>query len=152
MRDRRSVDDLTIEELEHILRIKKHQARQERLQRFASAGRRRADLPSPEDGPFDEMPELPEHQPGIPDDPIPGKSRSWRERSLRDKLLLAVELAAAFGLVGIMIFAAQTLRKINEESIAAQASSLAMLPTPYGCVAWRTHTSYQPWWSTAKLR
>ncbi|MBN1310949.1 MAG: sortase [Anaerolineae bacterium] len=131
MRDRRSVDDLTIEELEHILRVKKHQARQQRLQRFTSAGRRRADLPSPEDAFPEDLAESPEPQPEeIENIPGPSKHRSWPERSLRDKLLLAVEIAAALGLVGIMIFAARALQKINQESRAAQASSLAGLLTP----------------------
>jgi sortase A len=131
MRDRRSVDDLTIEELEHILRIKKHQARQQRLQRFTSAGRRRADLPSPEDAPPENPEELSEAQPeDTEDSPDPSKRKSWQERSLRDKLLLAVEIAAALGLVAILIFAAQALQKINQESMAAQASSLADLLTP----------------------
>ncbi|HEC23200.1 MAG TPA: hypothetical protein ENI95_09815, partial [Chloroflexi bacterium] len=47
MPDRRSVDDLTIEELEQILRIKKREARMQRLQRFERVGRRRGDLPLP---------------------------------------------------------------------------------------------------------
>ena len=51
MRDRRSVDDLTIEELEQILRRKKRESRLERLRRYESDGRRRVDIPTPEDIP-----------------------------------------------------------------------------------------------------
>jgi sortase A len=130
MRDRRSVDDLTIEELEQILRIKKHQARQERLKRFTDAGRRRADLPLPEDASSEDtagVPDAPRDVPPI--SPTPGGTTRWRERSLRDKLLLAVELTAALGLVAIMVFAATALQRINQESAAAQASNLAGLPT-----------------------
>ncbi|MBN1428140.1 MAG: class D sortase [Anaerolineae bacterium] len=130
MRDRRSVDDLTIEELEHILHVRKHQARQQRLQRFASAGRRRADLPSPEDAPLEELAESPEQQTDETVKPVSDNGKSWRERSLRDKLLLAVELIAVLGLVGLMILTAQTLQRINQEAAAAQASNLANLPTP----------------------
>lgn len=130
MRDRRSVDDLTIEELEQILRIKKHQARQERLKRFTDGGRRRADLPLPEDAPSeDTVEEMDAPRDIAPISPTPGGATSWRERSLRDKLLLAVELAAALGLAAIMVFAALALRRINEESAAAHASNLAGLPT-----------------------
>lgn len=129
MRDRRSVDDLTIEELEQILRIRKHQARQERLKRFTDAGRRRTDLTLPEDAsPEDTAGELDAPSDVLPS-PAPGSATSWRERSLRDKLLLAVELAAALGLVAIMVFAASALQQINQESAAAQAMSLAGLPT-----------------------
>lgn len=131
MRDRRSVDDLTIEELEQILRIKKHQARQERLKRFTDAGRRRADLPLPEDASLDDPGSEPDSESDAsPALPLSEGTTSWRERSLRDKLLLAVELTAALGLVAIMVFAATTLQRINQESAEAQANSLAGLPTP----------------------
>jgi sortase A len=130
MRDHRSVDDLTIEELEQILRIRKHQARQERLMRFADAGRRRSDVLSPEDMPPEEAAEPAIPPPDIPEASETPKGTKWRERTLRDKLLLAVEITAALGLAGIMIFAALTLQRINQESAAAQASNLAALPTP----------------------
>jgi sortase A len=130
MRDRRSVDDLTIEELEQILRIKKHQARQARLKRFTDAGRRRADLPLPDNASTEDIAgDLDDQQDGLSAPSAPGGAASWRERSLRDKLLLAVELTAALGLAGIMIFAATTLQRLNEESAAAQANNLASLPT-----------------------
>lgn len=130
MRDRRAVDDLTIEELEQILRVKKHQARQERLKRFTDGGRRRADLPLPEGESSEEMAgDLDDQHNHLPVSSLPDGKPRWRDRSLRDKLLLAVELAAALGLVGIMIFAATTLQRINQESAAAQASNLAGLPT-----------------------
>lgn len=49
MRDKRSVNDLTIEELERILAIRKREARQERLRRFQTQGRRLADIPEVEE-------------------------------------------------------------------------------------------------------
>jgi len=120
MPDRRVVDDLTIEELEQVLRLRKREARLERLQKFASAGRRRTDLPSPED--------MAEGQVAAPSEPRPG-ARPWRERTLRDKLLLAIEITAALGLVGVLIFTASTLRELNQQSAQAQAGSLTALPT-----------------------
>ena len=39
MKDRRSVDDLSIEELEQILKIKKSRAREERLRQYRQTGR-----------------------------------------------------------------------------------------------------------------
>ncbi len=49
MRDRRPVDDLSIEELERILVIRKREARQQRLRRYENQGRRIAmpDVPLP---------------------------------------------------------------------------------------------------------
>jgi len=123
MPDRRSVDDLSIEELEHILRIRKREARLKRLERFASAGRRRADVPSPEDiagGPGG---------PQVPHTSFLAGGLRWQERTLRDKLLLAIEVVAALGLAGVLFFAATTLQEINRQSAEAQASSLSALPT-----------------------
>jgi sortase A len=123
MPDRRSVDDLTIEELEHILRIRKREARMQRLERFASAGRRRADLPSPEDAP-DQPRGL-----ALPHTSFLSEKLRWQERSLRDKLLLAIEVTAALGLVGVLIVAATTLEDLNRQSAQAQAGDLAGQPT-----------------------
>ncbi|MCL4237584.1 MAG: sortase [Anaerolineae bacterium] len=55
MRDKRAVDELSIEELERILAVRKREARQERLQRLQAQGRRVAPLAAPLDAP----PELP---------------------------------------------------------------------------------------------
>jgi sortase A len=123
MPDRRSVDDLTIEELEQILRIKKREARMQRLERFASAGRRRADLPSPEDA------RDPLRAPELQHTSFLGDKLRWQERSLRDKLLLAIEVTAALGLVAVLIVAAATLQEINRQSADAQAGDLAAQPT-----------------------
>ncbi len=123
MPDRRVVDDLTIEELEQVLRVRKREARQQRLQNFASAGRRRSDTLSPED---------------VPD--APGGSQlaqtsflndglRWRERTLRDKLLLAIEVVAALSLVGVFLYVANTLQEINQQSASAQSSAVPELPT-----------------------
>jgi sortase A len=133
MPDRRSVDDLTIEELEQILRIRKRDARMDRLRRFEQLGRRPSDSSPVEN---------------VPDEPIANddqsasiayesflygasaRGRSWRDRTLRDNLLLVVELLAAVGLIAIMATAALSLRNLNQEAASAQAESLANVPTP----------------------
>ena len=51
MRDKRAVDELSIEELERVLAIRKREARQERLQRLQAQGRRVATLAAPLDAP-----------------------------------------------------------------------------------------------------
>lgn len=138
MPDRRSVDDLTIEELEQILRIKKMQARQDRLRHFQEVGRRPPGA-SPIDAPdaSEEGTSESESAPPNPYDQIAHESflygvssRGWKERSLRDKLLLAVEVAAAIGLVAILAYAAVALQNINREAESAQAEQLVDLPTP----------------------
>jgi sortase A len=127
MRDRRSVDDLTVEELEEILRIKKRQAHQARLDRFERMGRRRGDLPLPGDG-------RTVTDAGDGPDPIAFESFVYENgaprRNLRDRLLLVVEIAAVMGLIGILAFTAITLRNLNEASTEAQQAQIADLPTP----------------------
>lgn len=122
MPDRRLVDDLSIEELEQILRVKKRQARMQRLQQFASAGRRRADPSSPEDEPDQSS------RQEVPHASFLDRGLRWQERTLRDKLLLAIEVVAALGLVGVLIFAGMSLQEINRESAQAQSADLTGLP------------------------
>jgi sortase A len=135
MRDRRSVDDLTVEELEQILRIKKRDARLQRLQRYERQGRRRSDLPLPGDDLLEEE-AVDERETPVQAESIPIHSfihtegEEWGKRSLRNRLLLAVEILAAVALVVILVFAALGVRDINRESAAAQAAALAELPTP----------------------
>ncbi len=63
MRDKRPVDELSIEELERILIMRRREARQERLKRYDRRGRRLAQVPPPvemaADVPGDPAPEVP---------------------------------------------------------------------------------------------
>lgn len=128
MRDRRSVDDLSIEELERILAIKKRQAREERMRRYEQSGRRVSAPSGSRDGwPDDEPDSFWEN--GLSGDagqatepPAP------RERTPRDRLLLLVEFAAVVGLVTLLVAAAFSLRTLNRET--AEALALDPLPTP----------------------
>lgn len=125
MPDRRSVDDLSIEELEQILRIKKQEARAARLERLERVGRRRGDAPlgqivdSDDDEAF-----------SIPYESYLAEAEARPPGRARDRLLLGIELLAALGLVAVLIFAVNSLRAINRESAAAQAAEVAALPTP----------------------
>lgn len=125
MPDRRAVDDLTIEELERILITKKREARLERLARYEQVGRRRGDLPpaGAEDAPDDDEASRLAYHSYLRDE------RFERESRLRDRLLLAVELAATLGLVAVLVFAVMTVRNINQEAQAAQAEEVARFPT-----------------------
>ena len=126
MRDRRSVEDLSIEELEQILRLKKRQFRKERLERYEQQGRRRGDVPLPED---EHIPE-PKIQQGISHTSLFSGGTGDKQKKNRDRLLVGIELAAALGLVVILVFAAMTLRDLNRQSAAAQAEQIAALPSP----------------------
>jgi sortase A len=129
MPDRRTVDELTIEELEQILLIRKRQARMNRLRQLEHDGRRPSGSPveeSLEPQPEDDLGARIAYQSFLYGS---GAARSWRERSLRDKLLLGIEFAAVIGLVGIMAYAALALRDINQEAASALANDLADFPT-----------------------
>lgn len=130
MPDRRVVDDLTIEELEQVLRIKKRQARLERLRNLEQIGRKRAG-PSPVEDSVRLSEE--EEESGLAYESFLREDKparvSWKDRSLRDKLLLAVEMGAALTLFGVLIYAALALEAINREASSAQQSALTDLPT-----------------------
>jgi len=137
MKDRRPVDELTLEELEQIVRLRRHQARIERLRRL---GKRESATLDP----------LAEHAPAIEPPPLPadylrfqdvGAPAQYRAQSVdepeqaskprrqprpirwdwvRDKSLLVVELAILAALVVVLIGSLTTLEEINEASGQAQ--------------------------------
>ncbi|MGD1992367.1 MAG: class D sortase [Anaerolineae bacterium] len=149
-KDRRTVDELSIEELEEILRIRKAQARVERIRKSKGA------IPAVD-------PLAPERV-GPSPRPLPEEHRQFREQGatagfrarpvdeeetprrrerrrlhvnwqwLRDKSLLILELAALFGLAVVLLATWDTMREINRESQAAQQSQLPtatpVTPTP----------------------
>ncbi len=144
MRDRRSVDELSIEELEEILRIRKAQARLERL--------RKARGPLvPRDPLAPERPEAEVEPPPIPDDHLryadegasagfrarpvdeePARRRprsAWRIRWgwVRDQVLLILEILALVGLVAVLVSTLDTLQELNRQARAAQSGQV---PTP----------------------
>jgi sortase A len=150
MPDRRTVDELTIRELEEILLIKRHEARAKRMQRLQEVGR----LPASSGGalphedlaqtatqiPVADLPDEPQARPGHVGDVEPltrrGRIReqrrrnaSGRWRSARDRLLLVLEVAALLGLVGVIATSLLNLRSLNAEY--AQASLVpTATPTP----------------------
>ncbi len=126
MKDRRTVDELTIEELEEVLRLRKRQARLERLRRLGKVPGKR-DAP---DGTPSTMPERLHPQrfsAHITEDSSPSPRRSPRWRGLVDFLLTLVEVAAVLGLLVILVQLALTLRQLNEGSAEAMS---APTPTP----------------------
>ena len=118
MRDRRSVDDLSIEELERILAIKKRQAREGRMRRYTQSGRR-VDMPLPD-----------RKRPEVPEFPVEEmfEVEGMREsKALRNRALLFIEVGAVVGLIALLIAVAFSLRDLNQES--AEALELGALPT-----------------------
>ncbi len=146
MRDKRNVDDLSIEELEIILAIKKRDARQARLRRLSQQGRLVGS--SPEDNRQPITPPrlheiITEAPPRVQEEGAPLKFKSSRpvrslaerrkqaqKRQRRDRVLLFVEvaaLAAFLMLVGVaFLYVSQVVAATNSELM----DQTAALPTP----------------------
>ena len=150
MKDRRAVDQLSIEELEEILRIRKRKARLERLRQLGKeAGANGFDPLAPKPVEPQLLP-LPTAHRRFQDT---GATVQYRARALdetvvvveesaqqprrirwdwlRDRSLLVVELAVVACLI-LVLFDLQTMRReINEEASQAQQAQLPTLtPTP----------------------
>lgn len=125
MPDRRVVDDLTIEQLEEVLRVKKREARLERLKKLEQSGRRRSDI---------SLAELEASEQRAAAPPIAHESFLQEEvskkRTNRDRLLVVIEVVSVLGVIAILVFAALGLQDINRQSAEAQAAQVAALPTP----------------------
>jgi len=147
MPDRRTVDELSIEELEQILIVKRREMRAERLQRLRELGR----IPAESALPNEDLAELnmsesspaaapgweSERQRSFDVEPLRGrKSQDRRKRQrrprttsrwgrVRDKLLLGLEVAALVGLVTIVVLSLTNLRSLNEDYAEAKP-----LPSP----------------------
>ena len=140
MHDRRPVEELSIEELEEILAIRKREAREARLKRLRAEGRV-LDVPEAASTPTDQSPaphgdaalarrskfsevyedEKPRRRFG----PSPQTARRWR-----DRLLLLVEIGAVVGLILIFINVQQSRIETNETAGAARAVQPTLEPTP----------------------
>lgn len=136
MADRRSVDELTVDELEELLVIKRRQARQQRLHQLGAQGR----VVDP-----DRLPPTArtarastatrfyasEVRPLTATSPVssgPGR----RGRTLRDRVLLGVEVLALAGLLYVFVSTYGTLRTLNQEVTTARAAAheVVTAPTP----------------------
>jgi sortase A len=114
MKDRRSVDDLSIDELERILAIKKREAREARLRKMRATGRAgSARWTEDSDGP------------GPAAAPARPKSLTARAMNL---LLLAIEIGAVVGLLYLLLNAAQLWQTLNTE--VQQVMAITPLPSP----------------------
>jgi len=140
MPDRRSIDELSIEELEEILAIRKHEAREARLKRLRAEGRV-LDVP--------ETVSVLADQSTAPDGTAPANVRrskfsevyeddktrrfvpsSQTVRKWRDRLLLLIEVSAIAGLVLIFVSVQQSRIATNQTAVAALPAAPTPEPTP----------------------
>jgi len=141
MHDRRSVEELSIEELEEILAIRKRETREARLKRLRAEGRV-LDVPEAVAAASDQSiaPQrdsstvtrrskvsefYEEEKPHRHFGPSPQATRRWR-----DRLLLLVEVGAVVGLILIFINVQQARIETNEAAFIAQPAQPTPVPTP----------------------
>ena len=148
MADRRNVDELTIEELEQLLIVKRREARADRMRRLAEIGR----LPAEAALPNEDLADLSSgaNEPGGflgPDSP-PGRSfevepmrRRGRRKAkkrpprsrfgrLRDKALLVLEVGALVGLVSVLVVSFLNIRALNNDYAEADQLPLSATAAP----------------------
>lgn len=151
MPDKRPVDELSVEELERILTIKKREARQSRLKRMRRTGRvieTAADAPTPkvatpapasnESGlpatTIEVRPEQLQKRKAVPQFEDAIDMREYKQRSSNagriwhlfvDRSLFLVEIVAVLGLVGIGLVLFNGLNILQEETAAIQAAAEA---------------------------
>jgi len=152
MKDRRTVDELSIEELEEILRIRKREARLERLRRLGREAEGMALDPLAPKPVEPQPPLLPtdyrrfqdtgataqyraraldESAAPVAEDEPRRQRRPIRWDWLRDKSLLVIELAVLAGLLLVLLSSLATLHEINEAAGQVQQVQLPTLtPTP----------------------
>lgn len=131
MKDRRPVDELSIEELEEILRLKKREARLERL-RARQGEPADSEAPATSAAPAPALvapPSASGRYSVVLEEPARGRGerRSLQWRWVTDKLLLLVEVLAILGLVLVATQMLSMIRTLNAESQEQQA---APTPTP----------------------
>lgn len=111
MKDRRPVDELSVEELEQALAIKKREEREERLRKMRATGRAGSAV-------VNESASAPK---------AAAAPKSPRARFF-NAVLLFVEIGAVVGLLFILINSANLMQTLNKE--VSQALALTALPTP----------------------
>lgn len=143
---RKKVEDLSIEELQRLLLIKRRQARQERFARLSAEGRpvdeallAEDDLPPAADPPAGAAPaspipdrgrlHAPQVQPLTRRAAPPAAGQKSRARRLRDALLLGLEVSALLGLVAVLVASYLNLRELNNEVVGARESA-EFIPPP----------------------
>jgi len=136
MRDKRTVDELSIEELEQILIVKRQQARAERIKRMARDRK-------PGAGMFASLKQVeePDTAPaGTPkankqDPPAPVEEKKKGRfpinfKWVRDSTLLILELVALGGLVVVLLASVFNVQVLNDEVALAREPTPTFTPTP----------------------
>jgi len=125
---RKAPEDLSVEELRRLLIEKRRGVRRERLEHFRKTGRVVNDVAPPEAlSAADEPPSAPVVD--TADGTETGEGPRRKRRGFADRLLLAVEILAIVGLVGVFLSVFGLLQNLNQE-VAAALNPDTPTPTP----------------------
>ena len=116
---RKAPEDMSVEELRRLLIEKRRGARRERLEHFKRTGRV-VDVTPDVSAPVVDTLEGSSEQPQVP---------ASKRRRVMDRILLAVEVLAVMGLVGVLISGLGILRDLNKE-VASALIQETLTPTP----------------------
>ncbi len=125
MARKKAPEDLSVEELRRLLVEKRRGARKERLEHYRRTGRVVALAP--------DLPDLKEESAPVVDTPEETASQPpvavTKRRRVMDRVLLAVEVLAVVGLIGVIINGLGLLRDLNRE-VAQALNPATATPTP----------------------
>jgi sortase A len=127
---KRNVDDLSVEELQKALLIKRRQARLQRFEKLSGEGHTANEsLVGVEAKQGKDVPGIwvPVSNPPTKGKPEVGTSRA---KKVRDMLLLGLEVVSVGGLVAVLIASYFNLRELNDEVAVAQQNLLTQEVTP----------------------
>ncbi|NJC98255.1 MAG: hypothetical protein C3F07_18640 [Anaerolineales bacterium] len=119
---RKAPEDLSVEELRRLLIEKRRGARRERLEHFKRTGR----VVAVEPDTLEAIAPVVDTLEGTSDQPQAPVSK---RRRVMDRILLAVEVLAVVGLIGVLISGFGVLQALNEEVASALAQE-TLTPTP----------------------
>ncbi len=121
MRDRRYVEDLTLDELEEVLYVRRREERRVRLRRMGKASPAARTVVADEGRLAPAIPDFvgPESEP-LPKTPL----QVWRER-----ILMGIEGAALIGLIAVLVSLVVTVRNLNQDWRVQQEANALPAPT-----------------------
>ncbi len=123
---RKKIEELSVEELQRALVVKRRQARLDKFNELSGAGRSANEaLVGPETKRGNVVPKtwVPRRSAPQPNDGL--ETEAAPKKRLRDMLLLGLEVAAVIGLVGVLTASYFNLRELNDEVAEAQQNLLA---------------------------
>lgn len=145
---KRKLDELSVEELEKVLLVKRRQSRMERFQQLARTDRSTGQaLVEATFGPTGAAPQKatppaspdsqnataqPATAPEDKQSPKPPAKEKTRSKKIMDAALLSLEIIAVAGLVGVLVASYFNLKELNDEVSLAQQSVVQQqaAPTP----------------------